>query len=193
MQTKAELRKLFMGFRSSINPERRHELSISINNKFLNLREVSVAQEIMCYVSTGSEVETRDLITKLIGYGKQVLVPYCITDKKEIKISPIKDLENDLVEGAYGIPEPQNRVDTPLKGLDIVIVPGIVFSRDGYRIGYGGGYYDRFLVKLPDNVLTVGFTYHALLLDNLPIDRYDQPVDMVITERETLVTGGGNY
>lgn len=95
---------------------------------------------------------------------------------------------SELRPGAYGILEPD--VDGAREGkideLDVVFVPGVVFDRDGYRIGYGGGYYDRFLPKLMPQTLCVGVAFSLQVVESVPRDAFDRRLHGLVTETETL-------
>ncbi len=186
MRKKEELRSFFLNFRENIKKEEIDKASDEIRKKLLGLEEVNRARRIMVYFSYRNEVQTHELIEELLDRGKEVYIPYCIVKKREIQISRIQDLEEDLVSGAYGIKEPRVKEDSPVDILDLVLVPGVVFSRNCYRIGYGGGYYDRFMAKLPETTRTIGLTVNSLLVKSVPVGEYDLPVDMIVTEREIL-------
>ena len=106
-----------------------------------------------------------------------------------MKISQIEDFDKDLEKGVYNILEPIEKVKKESNNydLDIIVVPGLIFSKNGYRIGYGGGYYDKFLSRVSDKVKKVGIVYSDFVLDDLPVDDYDIPVDLIMTERETII------
>lgn len=94
---------------------------------------------------------------------------------------------DDLVPGAYGIPEPKDGLQAvePTR-IDVVIVPALAYDRRGYRLGYGGGYYDRFLPTLSAQAVKVGVQYDLLVWDALPVGPHDVSVDWVITERSVV-------
>jgi len=190
LQTKEDLRGFYLNYRSNIDNEQRESAGMAIKEAFLNLDEVKKATHFLLYFSLRNEVNTRVLIEELLAEGKKVYLPYCIVKDKELRISPVNNLDDDLITGAYGIKEPRLRLNSSIKDLDIVVVPGIAFTRNGHRIGYGGGYYDRFLVKLPDKCRTIGLTYHSLLVQTLPFDPHDQQINIVVTEKEIVYTGG---
>ena len=157
--------------------------------KILDLDEINNIDDIMVYISFRSEVHTDNLINELLNKGKNILAPYCIVDERRMEIAPISNLSDDLEFGAYNIPEPKDQLKekefSPTQ-LDLVIVPAVAFSINGYRIGYGGGYYDRFLERLTADTMTIGITYDDLLFEELPQEDHDLPVDMVVTERKVV-------
>lgn len=190
LETKEELREFFLNFRSNLGREQLERASIAIKNRFFKLDEVRGAIKFMVYYSYRNEVSTHGLIKRLLVDNKEVYLPYCLPEKRELRISPINNLDSDLITGTYGINEPKIKLNSPIEELDVVVVPGLAFARDGYRIGYGGGYYDRLISCLPEKTKTIGLIFHSLLVESLPFGRYDQPVDIVVTEREVIYTGG---
>ena len=133
--------------RDSLSKEEIKEKSSKIKDKLYSLIEFNRAKNIMFYVSFKSEVDTQEIIKELLKIKeKKVLVPYVIEDDLRLHVSELKDF-NELEPKTFGIlspKEPYTREFNPDK-VDIVIVPGIAFDRTGHRIGYGYGYYDRFL------------------------------------------------
>jgi len=189
MGNKEELRNFFLKFRRNIKEKESNKASIMIKNNFFKMLEVKEALKILVYVSYRNEVNTHGIIKRLLVEGKRVFVPYCIVDEKKLKVVQINNMDSDLQEGAYGILEPREELkkdDFNIKELDIVIVPGVAFSKQGYRIGYGGGYYDRLLENLTLQTITIGLSYNSLVLNNLPIAKYDKAVDIIVTEEDIL-------
>lgn len=191
METEKEkLRKKLLKQRKNIDEQKVTNISYIIKDTLLKKKEFKKAEKIMSYISYRNEVNTYPLNKSLLDSGKQVFLPYCIKDKKRIEITPVYDLKNDLVEGSYGIkePAPELRQHYSPEALDIIVVPAVAFSQKGYRIGYGGGYYDRFLPQLPERTISFGLTYDKLLLPELPKESHDIPVDYVVTEKQIINT-----
>ena len=106
-----------------------------------------------------------------------------------MEISLINNPSKDLKKGAYNIPEPIESLrnnKNSVKKVDVVIVPAVAFSTNGQRIGYGGGYYDRFLERLNKNTKKIGLTYDELLYENLPQEEHDIPVDIIVTDKQLI-------
>jgi len=149
--------------------------------KITELYEYKKAETVFIYVSYRDEAKTDELIRKALE-DKRVLVPFCVDLNGTMIACEIKTL-NDLKEGAYGIKEPVN----PVKyegDIDFSVIPGLAFSKDGYRIGYGKGYYDRFLENNP--TFKVGLTFDELVFDEIPKDEFDKKVDCIITPRKEI-------
>lgn len=143
---------------------------------------------IMAYLSFGSEAPTHALVRRALADGKTVCVPVCHPADCTMTPAVITQFDRDLAPGFYGILTP--RIVHPMepKRIGLAVVPGIAFDRAGHRIGFGKGYYDRFLPMLSADAVTVGVTYSACLAEALPHDKYDIPVDAVVTEQEWIDT-----
>ncbi len=139
------------------------------------------AQTVMVYISYNGEVDTVGLIGKMLADGKTLCAPVCID--KETMVARSFSSYDELVIGAYGIPEPHG---AEVQNIDLIIVPGVAFSEKLYRIGYGAGYYDRFLEK--NKALTCGLFYEEQKADFLP-DKYDKQLDYIITEEKFYKKG----
>jgi len=183
------LRKKWMKKRKKVAKKEGDIKSKIISKKILSLKEIKELKNIMIYVSYRSEVSTNKLIISLLNNNKRIFAPYCIKDEKRMEVVEIENPDQDLEKGAYGIKEPakrirNNKIDP--KNLDIVVVPAVAFSKSGYRVGYGGGYYDRFLERLANKTITIGINYEEMLFDTVPKEDHDLAVDMVVTDKRLL-------
>lgn len=170
--------------RKSLSKREAEEKSRIIMEKLFSLNEFKGSKNIMFYVSFNNEAGTIEIIKELlIKKEKNVLVPYVDTDKM-IQISKIGSFD-DLEPKTFGILEPKkNKIKNfDIDKLDLVIVPGIVFDKNGHRIGYGYGYYDKFLGKLNKNAVKIGLCYDFQLIDKIPEEKHDVPMDILITEK----------
>jgi 5-formyltetrahydrofolate cyclo-ligase len=146
------------------------------------------AGTIMSYVSFGSEVATPPLITAALAAGKRVAVPFCVREGRRLIASEVLAFPDDLQPGTLGILEPRPESLRPLAPelIDLVIVPGVAFDRAGNRLGYGAGYYDRFLATLKPGAVTAGLAFAKQIVASVYPEAHDRPVDMVITETEII-------
>ena len=136
---------------------------------------------VFCYISRSWEVPTDEIVNQLLADGACVCVPRCIgAGQMEAVVIASRD---ELEKGTYGIAEPKsgNRV-IGAKEIDVCIVPGLAYDIQGYRIGMGGGYYDRFLRQVRETCETVGLMYDTFVLENVPHDVYDVAVKHILTE-----------
>ncbi|MDI6786383.1 MAG: 5-formyltetrahydrofolate cyclo-ligase [bacterium] len=181
---KQKLRSEIMQKRDLLEIKEIEEKSKKIKENLFSLEEVSKAQNIFTYVNFGSEVITKEIINDLLKLKKKILVPIALLKEKKLLISEIRDLEQELEVSTYGILEPKveyKRVVSP-KEVDLVIVPGIIFDKEGFRIGYGGGFYDRLLPELKEGITYVGLAFKFQVIESFPHDINDVPVHVVITE-----------
>jgi len=143
------------------------------------------AYTIMTFISFGSEIDTHEFIKSSIAEGKRIVVPVTFHESREMKPSQVLDFE-ELEPGYYNILTPKKefiRYIDPME-IDLVIVPGAAFDRDGYRVGYGGGFYDRFLSsKISKDAIKIGIGFDLQVIDNVPRDDFDVPVDFIVTEK----------
>lgn len=136
------------------------------------------------YVHFRSEVATAELIRQCLAADKEVSVPLTITDAKRLDPYRLTDPETQLIRGYCGIPEP-DPTKTPLfdaRRIDVVLLPGSVFDARGGRLGYGGGYYDRFLAEQAPQALRIGLAYEMQLVAAVPTLPHDQRLDYLVTE-----------
>ncbi|HWJ03001.1 MAG TPA: 5-formyltetrahydrofolate cyclo-ligase, partial [Verrucomicrobiae bacterium] len=138
------------------------------------------------YLDFRGEVETTQLVLDALAMGKRVIVPVCNPDKT-ITPKEIRNLTEDLESGTWGIREA--RVECPEidpAEIDLVLVPGVGFDQQGNRLGYGAGYYDRFIPRLRQNVPLVALAFEAQILPDITPDPHDHPMDLVVTEERII-------
>lgn len=145
------------------------------------------ADVVFLYVSFRSEVETIPLIEHCLRMGKQVVVPL-VAEKSQLLPYRIVSKEHDLAPGAFGILEPvadRCQLVDP-RTLQVVLVPGSVFDEHGGRFGYGGGYYDRFLVDMAPQARRIGLAFDLQVVGAIPLAPHDQQLDALVTESRVL-------
>ncbi len=176
---KAAIRKEFLEKRSVLPLETVEAWSEKIERHILQFVAETEFRVIFLYADFRNEPKTLGLIQKLLSRGCTVALPKC-SKKGKMTMYRVKRIE-DLSAGAFGILEPpEDEVIAPaMAGL--VLVPGCAFSHDMKRLGYGGGYYDRYL-PLCKNAVRVGVCYNLCLTDALPVDDFDVEMDCIITE-----------
>lgn len=183
------LRQKLLAKRDALSAQERLKKSGEIVSRLLKQPIIIEAKNIFTYVSFRSEVETHEMINIFLDQGKAVSVPFTDTKKKMIIPSIIKSVKNDLVPGTFGIFEPVAEKLCPMlvDDIDIVIMPGAVFSYKGFRIGYGGGFYDRFLQKRTISTYALAFDFQ--IVDEVPFSfQYDVKVDYIVTEKRIIET-----
>ncbi|SNZ09645.1 5-formyltetrahydrofolate cyclo-ligase [Persephonella hydrogeniphila] len=166
-----------------ISHKNAEEDSKKIAQKFINLPQLKKAKNILLYYPHKNEVDTRPIIDHLLNSKTINLFLPKVQDQELIPVR-IKDLSS-LKKGYAGIMEPEGESISPEK-IDIIVVPAIAFDKRGHRIGYGKGYYDRFLKKT--KALKVGVAYDFQIVDKLPYEQHDIPVDLIITPTRIIKT-----
>ena len=144
----------------------------------------------MCYISLDTEVNTGEIIKGALKLGKRVFAP--IIEGDTLGISELRDLDEDLERGPLGILQPKKRslhLFSPA-GLDLALIPGLAFDKEGQRLGRGKGYFDRFLKELPKTVNTVGLAFDFQILESIPVSSRDIPVNFVISNSNEAQTYG---
>ena len=134
------------------------------------------ATTVMAFVGGKGEPDTESLFARVAAEGKTLVLPSIVDDRVVPRL-----VGPGLAPGAFGIPEPQGEPVAPI-GLDLVLVPGLAFTRDGRRLGQGGGHYDRFLADLPSSCATVGVCFAEQMVDDLPEEPHDRKVGLVVTD-----------
>lgn len=167
--------------RDNLNSDLRNKFSQEINNKVLNNTFYKKAKSIFCFIGFGSEVNTIGIIEDSLSNGKKVYVPR--VRNKEMKVIRIDSLDN-LKPGVFGILEPEEGVE--LKGdCDLILMPGVAFTKEGKRLGYGAGYYDKYLAQYNRDTLKIAIAYSIQVIDFIPTEIYDKTVDYIVTENYT--------
>ncbi|HKJ14737.1 MAG: 5-formyltetrahydrofolate cyclo-ligase [Desulfobulbaceae bacterium] len=182
------LRQKILGARDGLSDKVRQAKSISVMQNFWTLLGMQQWSTLFIYVNFRSEVETLELIKKCINRDIRVAVP--LVEASAVRMIPllIKDPEQDLVPGYYNIPEPDPKKSLRLEPgeIDAAVIPGSVFDIHGGRLGYGGGYYDRFLLNDAPQAKRIGLAFELQVVDNVPLEPHDQPLDILITEERIV-------
>ena len=185
----AQLRKDILSARNKLTLADITEKSALITETLLGLEAIRNRQSIFVYVSFRSEVATLSLIHALIGMGKTVTVPITRVEEKRLDAIHLKNPESDLEPGYCDIPEPREDICLTRKimpeNIETILLPGSVFDLRGGRFGYGGGYYDRFLEKVP-TATRIGLAFDLQIVDRAPLKEHDQLLDLVVTESRTI-------
>jgi 5-formyltetrahydrofolate cyclo-ligase len=162
--------------------------SRAVEDRLFACKNFSVCQNIMFFLSFGSEVRTDEMITRSLKDRKQVYVPRLITRERRLEVCEIIDMDQEFDLSSYGIREPsrsKSKVVSPSK-IDAVIAPGLAFDRSGARIGFGGGYFDWLFKQLPDAALRLGVAYEFQVVGSIPQNSWDERVQTIFTENNTI-------
>jgi 5-formyltetrahydrofolate cyclo-ligase len=184
---KKEIRKRILQIRDAMPPDEIAEKSNRVADRLIELREVRSASTIMVFLNFGSEVQTDGFISWGWEMQKRIIVPLCRPDEREMMPCIINDF-SDLETGHYGIREPRSgsAVVVPLEEIDAVLIPAVAFDRSGRRVGYGGGYYDRFLPRVP-RAARIGVVFACQIVPEVRADQHDVPAQRIVTERGVII------
>ena len=190
-ERKKEQRRRFRTIRKQLGEERRAELDASIEERFLALSEYADAEVLLAYLDFGPEVRTRGIIAAAWAAGKTVALPWCVPGTYEMRWFRVTSFD-DLVRSSLGVEEPVPTDEAEqLLGTGqrmMALVPGLAFDPQGFRMGYGGGFYDTFLAKF-DGV-SVGLCREPQMVESLPdlgvIDAHDLAAQIVVTDARVI-------
>ncbi len=186
-EEKNAVRKKYKAIRASITPEKKAALDESICRRITALASFRFADTILFYAPLDPEIDIMPCAELALSQGKKVAFPRCNTENSTMTYHYVTDLLQLTVD-SFGIREPS--ADAPLfesrknKKSCLCVVPALVYDRDGYRLGYGRGYYDRFLADF--NGTTIGPIYRDFIIDRVPRGRFDANVDVLITEKGVI-------
>ncbi|RQD67391.1 MAG: 5-formyltetrahydrofolate cyclo-ligase [Tindallia sp. MSAO_Bac2] len=185
---KKDIRQSMTKRREALNPKEVHEKSSLIHQQLFGMDAWKKAKHMMVYLDFRNEVKTGSLIQSFLQNGKKVSIPVTNPSDYSLTVSELKDPEKDLQVAQFGLLEPNPDALRPMdpQELDLVVVPGVAFDREGYRVGFGAGYYDRFLPQLNENTALVSLVYDFQLIPRVPREPHDIAVHWIITESELI-------
>lgn len=180
---KKSLRETVLTHRAALSEEQRAIKSLKIQGIISDTQEFQDAQTVMLFLNFRDEVETTGLAQKVLDLGKRLVLPRC-APKGVLIPALIRDLQGDIEPGTWGIREPKKEqlvLVNPLE-VDCIFVPGAAFDDLGNRLGYGGGYYDRFFERLKDTTPKIALAFACQVVAKIPVEPFDKRVDLLITE-----------
>lgn len=189
-EEKKALRTIYSEKRSSMDKERKKELDQKIVQRFMSLATYRYAHTLLIYYPIDGEIDVTELIRSALCAGKRVALPRCESKGSVMHFHYINSLD-ELCEGRFGIMEPKEDaelfVKEELTGPCAVIIPALAYDREGYRLGYGRGFYDRYFGH--SGISTVGLVYSEFVTDKLPHGRFDIAVDLLVSEKGVKIIG----
>ena len=187
---KKELRRHLRALRRELDPKTRLAWNRLLCEQILTLPCYQKAQILLAYDPIADEPDLRPVVEHALSVGKTVAFPVCDPETCTMCFRAVRSLD-ELSVGTYGICEPSETCPEILDFSDaLCLVPALAFDRSGFRIGYGKGYYDRFLAAHPTD--TLGATYSVLIVDSLPCEPTDRAVSTLLTERGILLPDENN-
>lgn len=187
---KAEMRAWCLRRRAALGEEDRSRKSGLILEKVWALPEFQKARTVMSFLNFRDEVETTVLAEAALAEGKRLVLPRC-GSQRELLLLAVSDLRVDLERGTWGIREPRATLaEVEPSELEVVLVPGVGFDLQGNRLGYGGGYYDRFFQRLPTGTARIALAFACQIVRQVPVDQHDVKMTMLVTEKEVYQFSG---
>lgn len=181
LTSKEELRKEILEERRRLDPRTREEFSERIVRNILSLPEFEKAERVLLFSPVKGEPDISPLFRIVLNRGSRLILPR--VSGEELELVYVEDLSS-LRPGSYGIPEPSSGEVADPEEVDFAVVPGLVFDRRGYRIGFGKGYYDRLLKRI--RAPKAGVAYSFQVLSRVPEEEWDEPVDLIVTEKGVI-------
>lgn len=185
---KSQLRKRMLAKLVTLAKNEAIRRSRDVENRLSSLSEYRESKIIMFYYPIKGEVDVREIVRKSL-LTKKVCLPAADLINKQLKIYQIEELDSDVSKGAFGIKEPNKEAtkEVDIENIDLVVVPGLAFDCQKNRLGRGGGFYDRFLQKIPNSTKKIGVAFDFQILESLPVNlARDQKVDLIVTEKRVI-------
>ncbi len=184
---KNELRREYKEKRRSLPIEAKSKRDEAICKYVINMVSFRYAKSILMYAPMADEIDVMPIAKEAMRRGKKVYFPRCHKETKTMTYKMVSDL-SELAPDAYGImapPESAEDYAPANNGASLCLIPGLIYDKYGYRVGYGGGYYDRFLTSYKG--CTAGIIYSDFIIDKVPRGHFDMKLDIMITERNVRV------
>jgi len=181
---KRALRAAVLARRDALDPAARATASDAISARLLALPSLARAHTVAAYLSFGSELDTAAFVRAVIASGRRLILPRAERASRALTMHAVTDLDGALLPGPFGIrePDPARCPAVAPDQIDFVLVPGVAFTPRCERLGYGGGFYDRFLPRCTRAPALVAAAFALQVVETLPLEPTDLPVDRVITE-----------
>lgn len=187
--TKKKFRQFAIKKRNSLSPEERISFSHQIFQHLITSELYQQSKTIFMYLSFQSEVDTFELLSHALQDNKKVYAPITLPKEKILLCGRVENPSKDLKKDFYGVLSPipkEDNIASPTD-IDLVIVPGVAFDISGNRMGYGGGYYDRFLQILPEKTKIIAIAFEEQIYPSIPKDMHDIKMKHIITENRYLI------
>ncbi len=185
---KLTLRQRIIADRAALSQGGRAQLSREITARLLRLDVYRKAHTVLGYMSFGAEFESNSWVRQVLADGKTLLLPKVNMDTRELELYRVTDVDAQLAPGAYGIrePLPQSCVAAKLEEADFILLPGVAFTRNGARLGYGGGFYDKLLARMTHSPALAAAAFALQIVEQIPQEATDVKIGWIITEQEII-------
>jgi 5-formyltetrahydrofolate cyclo-ligase len=186
---KLQIRKSILAAREALPAAERLDLSLAIIERIVALPEYQQASTVLGYMNFGSEFASELWVTRVLTDGKRLVLPKVNRHTNGLDLYRVDDLESQLASGLWGILEPvpercERLID--INEVEFATLPGVAFARNGARLGYGGGYYDKLLARFVSRPTLVAAAFALQVVQDVPQEATDVKVDWIVTEQETI-------
>lgn len=187
-KTRGVLRREVLARRDKLSGEERQRKSELVMARLCELAPFAQAEMVFTYINFRSEVETMPLVRQCLKAGRKISVPVTMREESRLVACRITDPDRELHTGYCNIPEPDPATAAVInpQEIEVVLLPGSVFDRRGGRLGYGGGFYDRFLEYEAPKAVRIGLAFELQVVENLPLMPHDKLLHYLVTEDEVL-------
>ncbi len=186
---KQALRQSIIAAREKLAAPDRLHLSRAVIESVCNLTAYQQAKTVLGYLNFGAELVAELWVEQALTDGKRVLLPRVNRASKHLDLYEVHDLQHDVAPGLWGIREPlveRCAKEEALGTLDFILMPGVAFTREGARLGYGGGFYDKLLAHMPNRPALVAGAFTLQIVQEIPQEGTDRKVEWLVTENETI-------
>lgn len=186
---KQAIRQRIIAARQQMAEQERARLGRDIAARIAGLEAYRTAGTVLAYMNFGAEFAAEVLVQQALCEGKHVLLPKVNRATNELDVYRVADLQHDVAPGLWDIREPLaercTRVNA-LEAVDFILLPGVAFGRDGARLGYGGGFYDKLLARVTHKPALAAGAYAMQIVEGIPQEATDRKVEWLVTENETI-------
>ncbi len=182
---KKVMRQRIIALRDALSVDERDQKSAAITSKLIALPAFARARTIAAFASFGTEFDTGEFLAVTLRQGKRLVLPRIQPGRRELRFHFVASLTESLIAGQWGIPEPDPSLcaEADPGEIDFMLVPGVAFTPDCERLGYGGGFYDIAIGNTRADTLKVAAVFNLQVVDAIPLEPHDRCVDLVVTER----------
>lgn len=191
-ELKSRLRREMIARRDALPAAERARIATALVAELTRLPEYAAARSVLATMAIGSEWDTRAFLDRARADGKAIVLPRLSQPPRRLELHRVEDLDSHLLPGVWDIPEPDpvRCAAAALDGVDFAVIPALAADRDGYRLGYGAGYFDKLLTGRKSRPYCVTALPAAFVVESLPHESYDVAVDLVLDERGPKAMNG---
>lgn len=183
LQHKHQLREMLKSHLKEMSPDAIQHQSELIIEHLKRIYTPETPSTIMLYMPMPSEVNVMDLLKLWVETGQRVCVPVVDWDTRKMVAKQIQSIDQPMKKLKFGLQEPESGVVVDPAEIDFIVVPGLGFDDKGARLGRGGGFYDRFLSKLPDEAIRCGVCFDCQMVEQIPVEAHDIRMNLVVTDQ----------